>query len=144
MHERSRGRKFLLQCRYASQLNGEGILSSLDMLGISERIDVETRPWITRLAESIDFNREEIDLAIEKSLHNWSLERLNLLTRLILEQAVAECWFMDTPKPVSIDEALTLAREFEGDEAVGFVNGVLDKLFFPGTGRTDSSDGQTT
>jgi N utilization substance protein B len=144
MHKRSRGRKFLLQCRYASQLNGEGILATLDTLGFTERIDAETRIWITRLAETIDFHRDEIDLAIEKSLQNWSLSRLNLLSRLILEQAVAEYWFMDTPKPVSIDEALTLAREFEGDDAVRFVNGVLDSLFFPGTDQADPSDGQTT
>jgi N utilization substance protein B len=143
MRSRSRGRKFLLQCRYASQLNGEGILSSMDALGISERIDRDTRTWITRLAELIDFHRDEIDRAIERSLENWSLDRLNIITRLILEQAVAECWHMDTPKPVTIDEAITLAREFEGEDAVGFINGVLDRLLFTGQGA-DQPDGKAT
>jgi len=131
MRERSRGRTFLLQCRYASQLNGEDILSSLDALGISERTDATTRSWVTRLAELTDFHRDEIDHEIERVLLNWSLERLNVLSRLIIEQAIAECRYMDTPKPVSIDEAVKLARDFEGEEAAAFVNGVLDRILFP-------------
>ena len=34
----------------------------------------------------------------------------------------------DIPPVVSINEAVALAKEFEGEEAAPFVNGVLDKL----------------
>jgi N utilization substance protein B len=34
----------------------------------------------------------------------------------------------DTPSKVIINEALELARSFSGEEAVGFVNGVLDAV----------------
>ena len=33
-----------------------------------------------------------------------------------------------TPAPVSIDEALELARRFSNEESVQFVNGVLDAI----------------
>src|ERR1019366_5646284 len=33
-----------------------------------------------------------------------------------------------TPAPVTIDEALELARKFSGEESVQFVNGVLDAV----------------
>jgi N utilization substance protein B len=33
-----------------------------------------------------------------------------------------------TPAPITIDEALELARKFSGEESVQFVNGVLDAV----------------
>lgn len=126
-----------MQCRYASQLNGEDILSNLDTLGISERLTPEIGEWVTSLAGFIEKNRTKIDASIEKTLQNWTLERLNILTLLILEQAVAECWFMEIPPSVATDEALRLASEFEGRDAPGFINGILDRILF----HVDSTDG---
>jgi N utilization substance protein B len=34
----------------------------------------------------------------------------------------------ETPSKVIINEAIELARSFSGDDAVGFVNGVLDAV----------------
>jgi N utilization substance protein B len=34
----------------------------------------------------------------------------------------------DTPPRVVINEAIELARAYSGDEAVGFVNGILDAV----------------
>ncbi len=126
-----------MQCRYASQLNGEDILSNLDTLGISERLTPEIGEWVTSLAGFIEKNRTKIDASIEKTLQNWTLERLNILTLLILEQAVAECWFMEIPPSVATDEALRLASEFEGQDAPRFINGILDRILF----HVDSTDG---
>ena len=52
-----------------------------------------------------------------------------VIDRLILRLAVYE--FLadpDTPSRVVINEALELARTYSGEEAVGFVNGVLDSV----------------
>ena len=128
MGARTKGRKFLLQCRYASQINEESILWNLDSLEMSDRFESGIRVWITALAKAVEHNREEIDTAIGSAMKNWTISRLNVLTRLILEQAIAESWFMDIPVPVAIDEALKLAREFADQKAVGFINGVLDNV----------------
>ena len=48
-----------------------------------------------------------------------------LILRLADLRALAE---PDTPPRVIINEALELARTFSGDEAVPFVNGVLDAV----------------
>jgi len=140
LRARSRGRRFLLQCRYASQLNGEDILSNLDALGISERLAPDIGGWVTSLAGFIEKNRAEIDGSIEKTLQNWTLERLNILTLLILEQAVAECWFMEIPPSVATDEALRLASEFDGPDAPRFINGILDRILFHGNSADGSTD----
>jgi N utilization substance protein B len=48
--------------------------------------------------------------------------------RSILRLAVYELLETQTPPPVIIDEALEIARRFSGDEAVHFINGVLDAI----------------
>jgi N utilization substance protein B len=50
-----------------------------------------------------------------------------VLDRLILRMAVYEFLHEpDIPPPVTIDEALELAKRFSTPDAVKFINGVLD------------------
>ena len=54
---------------------------------------------------------------------------MNVIDRLVLRMSVYEMLTQaDTPSKVIINEALELARSFSGEEAVGFVNGVLDAV----------------
>ncbi len=66
-------------------------------------------------------------LIIEQHSRHWRIERLAVIDRLILRLAVWELRHeTDTPAAVVINEALELTRLFSGEEAVRFVNGVLD------------------
>ena len=57
------------------------------------------------------------------------MSRLAIIDRLILRMAVWELQHeRDTPAAVVLDEALELARTFSTEEAVPFVNGVLDGI----------------
>ncbi len=134
MGVRNRARKFLLQARYASDMNGDGLAENLDRLGLSMRFDPPERLWIRELAAGIDRDRAGLDAVLEGALRNWSLSRLHLLARLILEQGLAEVRYAGTPVPVAIDEAIELSREFLDDEAAAFINGVLDKACRSGGG----------
>lgn len=70
-----------------------------------------------------------IDAALEDASKNWRLERMPVIDRLILRMGIYELIYeSSTPAPVVIDEALELARRFSTDEAVSFVNGVLDAV----------------
>ena len=54
---------------------------------------------------------------------------MTVIDRLVLRLAVYEMLAEpETPSKVIINEAIELARSFSGDEAVGFVNGVLDAV----------------
>jgi N utilization substance protein B len=69
----------------------------------------------------------EIDGLLSARAHNWRVERMAVIDRLVLRLAVFELLTEEaTPAKVIINEALELARTFSGDEAVAFVNGVLD------------------
>lgn len=69
----------------------------------------------------------ELDALIERHAQHWRLERMAAVDRLILRLAVYEFLYTrETPRPVIIDEAIELARTFSEQDAVRFVNGVLD------------------
>jgi transcription antitermination protein NusB len=74
----------------------------------------------------------EIDALIAESAENWRPERMAVIDRLILRMAV--CEFVrnqaaaDTPPAVVINEALELARTFSTEDAVKFINGLLDGI----------------
>ncbi len=136
---RNRGRKALLQARYASEANNGSLSANLEDirrlledpdLGIGVPLDIEDWNWVSDLARAVHYNREEIDATIEDALENWTLERLSLVTRLILEQALGELFYFQppTPAPIVIDESIKLAKAFDTDETAGFVNGVLDSI----------------
>jgi N utilization substance protein B len=70
-----------------------------------------------------------IDRVLEEASTNWRLERMPVIDRLILRMGIYELMYeAGTPPAVVIDEALELARRFSTDEAVPFINGVLDAV----------------
>ncbi|MDR1964853.1 MAG: transcription antitermination factor NusB [Planctomycetaceae bacterium] len=72
--------------------------------------------------------KEQIDTILTQTAQHWSLSRMNVTDRSILRMAVYEILFMDTPKPVVINEAVELAKKFGTDQSAAFVNGILDKM----------------
>ncbi len=74
-------------------------------------------------------NVSKIDPLIAENAENWRLERMAIIDRLVLRLAVYELLHgTDTPRPVAINEALELAKTFSSEDAVKFVNGILDAI----------------
>ena len=70
-----------------------------------------------------------LDALIQKHSEHWRLDRLAVIDRLILRLGAWELQHArDTPHAVILNEALELARTFSTDDAVRFVNGVLDSI----------------
>lgn len=70
-----------------------------------------------------------LDALIQQHSEHWRLGRLAVIDRLILRLGAWELQNAgDTPHAVILNEALELARTFSTDEAVRFVNGVLDSI----------------
>jgi N utilization substance protein B len=71
----------------------------------------------------------ELDGLLAARTHNWRIERMAIIDRLVLRLAVFELLSApETPAKVVINEALELTRTYSGEEAVAFVNGVLDAV----------------
>ena len=91
-------------------------------------------PFCQTLVRQTLEHEAELDAAIGPALENWRLERMPIVDRNILRMAIYEMKSLGTPPAVVIDEALELARRYSEEEAVPFVNGVLDairKILFP-------------
>ena len=95
----------------------------------TEPLGQELQVFATRLATGVAGTLADIDPMITEAAENWRLERMNVLDRLILRLAVYEFLHEpETPAKVVINEALELARTFSNDDAVRFVNGLLDAI----------------
>jgi transcription antitermination protein NusB len=84
------------------------------------------KPFTRQLAHGTLERANELDAEIARLATGWDLERIAALERNIMRVALYEMHHReDIPDEVAIDEAVTLAREFCGADAPGFVNGIL-------------------
>jgi N utilization substance protein B len=87
------------------------------------------REFASSLASDTVRRLDEIDALIADSAENWRPERMAVIDRLIIRMAVCELVRdKDTPHAIVINEALELARTFSTEDAVKFVNGMLDGI----------------
>jgi len=87
------------------------------------------RAFAEALATGVAGHVGGLDPIIAEAAEHWRLERMNVMDRLILRLAVYEFLHeRDTPSRVVINEALELARTFSTDDAVRFINGLLDAI----------------
>jgi N utilization substance protein B len=113
------------QSLYTSELNEEGDTES----SLKER-----DTFMESLVRGTSSQFETLDRLITQRAEHWRLDRMPTVDRNILRLAIYEMKFVGTPPPVVIDEALELARRFSEQEAIPFINGVLDsvkKLILP-------------
>jgi N utilization substance protein B len=89
----------------------------------------DLRAFATQLADGVADSIGQTDPLIAEAAEHWRLERMNVMDRLILRLATYEFLHQaETPGKVIINEALELARTFSGDDAVRFINGILDAI----------------
>jgi N utilization substance protein B len=94
-----------------------------------EEIGAEVRDFATVLANGVAASVQEVDQLIAEAAEHWRIERMAVIDRLILRLAVYEFLHeKETPAKVIINEALELARTFSTDDAVKFINGILDGI----------------
>lgn len=96
---------------------------------VPESLEEPHRAFSVGLARGVAGAIAAIDPLIADAAEHWRIERMNVLDRLIMRLAVYEFQHeADTPAKVIINEALELARTFSTDDAVRFINGVLDTI----------------
>lgn len=94
-----------------------------------DRLDEAAEQFANDLVRGTVSRVEEIDRMLAERARNWRVERMAVIDRLVLRLAVYELMAEPgTPARVVINEAIELARAYSGEEAVGFVNGILDTV----------------
>jgi N utilization substance protein B len=130
---RRRSRQRALQILFLWDVSKQSIreaMAAYDDILYSEEGKVRSQPdeFLERLVLGTVERIAEVDRQISAHAEHWRIERMPAVDRNLLRLAVHEMLAFDTPAAVVIDEALELARKFSGEEAVQFVNGVLDAV----------------
>ena len=133
MAARHRSRKRALQVLFEWDVRGESIDGAIahyyDTL-YSEESEAKPKQdkFMEELARGTAAAAPEIDRKIQSKAAHWRLERMPVVDRNIIRLAIFEMTQQTVPAPVVIDEAIELARQFSNDDAIPFINGVLDAV----------------
>ncbi len=86
--------------------------------------------YLNRLVTVTLENRQQIDDMIAKFSKGWSLERISKVRLAALRIGLCEMFFdPDMPDNIAINEAVELAKIYEGEKASSFVNGILSSAY---------------
>lgn len=91
----------------------------------SSKLTEEDLAFATKIVEGVIENKEEIDSIIAELSKSFKLSRIYRLDLAILELAIFEMKYMDTPHPVVINECVTIIKDYSTEKSVNFVNGIL-------------------
>jgi len=131
MGSRRKARECALQMLFAADVAGTRG-DQLARMFWSELADGELEPgaqeFATRLALGTLAHLDEVDERIKSRAEHWRIPRMALVDRNLLRLAVYEFLHEPTPRTVTINEALEIARRFSTYEATQFINGILDAI----------------
>ena len=129
---RKKAREAVLQALYAKYLSNEDEKKVLHDINERYQFDKPTKKFVDELFKSTIKNQSILDKKIEASLENWTLERVNVIDRLIMQMSICEMLFMqdyDISHKVTISSAIENAKKFSSEDSTAFVNGVVDSVY---------------
>jgi len=92
----------------------------------AERPNPKQMEYICQTVAGIREKQEELDAYLTKYSVGWSVSRISKVVRAILHVAMYESLYVeDVPVSAAINEAVELARKYEDEDVVAFVNGIL-------------------
>ena len=146
MGKRRKGREIVLQSMYASLISGANLIDTLDDQLARRESAAETIDFARDLAGKVKLNAADLDQWLNSLVSaNWDPSRLGSLEIVILTIGLAELKHSpDVPYKVVINEACELTHRYCDENAVGFVNAVLDRAasqIYPPTGGPQKPSG---
>ena len=130
--QRKLAREAVLQALYAKHVSSEEAKKVLHDILKRYEFDKMTKKFVEELFNStIEFS-DELDENIESSLDNWTIDRLNVIDRLIMQMSLCEMIHLksyDISHKVTISSAIENAKKFSSEDSTSFVNGVLDSIY---------------
>lgn len=82
--------------------------------------------YIDTVVSGVANREEELNDVIRKFSIGWDLSRISRLARCILQLAIFEILHVeDIPTGVAVNEAVRIAKKYDGDDTGSFVNGIL-------------------
>ena len=106
---------------YIMRQDFDGDFSQFD----KDKLDESDLDFAKTLVEGVIANKNELDAVIAELSKQFKLSRIYRTDLAALELGVYEMQYMDTPRPVVINEVVGFAKKYSTDKSVSFVNGIL-------------------
>lgn len=93
---------------------------------------MEEADFVKSLVRGVLEHRDKIDAIIEKTAPEWPINQITLVDRNVLRLGIYELLWSnreEVPPKVAINEAIELAKNFGGESAGKFINGVLGTIY---------------
>ena len=89
-------------------------------------IDDKSKEYIGNILYGVEENAENINGIISEKSEGWKINRISKISLACLKLGIFEILYCeDIPDQVAANEAVSLAKLYEGEEATKFVNGIL-------------------
>ena len=91
--------------------------------------DSEIKDFFIILAKGVCDNLDSLDEIISKYSDNWKVSRISRIDKNILRIAIYEMLNLSNiPHPVTINEAVDIAKKYGNNESGSFINGIVDRV----------------
>ncbi len=92
----------------------------------SDRPSAAQLRYIDMVVAGVANREEELNEQIKRFSIGWDISRISKLARCILQLAMYEILYAeDVPTGVAINEAVRIAKKYDGNDAGSFINGIL-------------------
>lgn len=92
----------------------------------SDRPSKNQLRYIDSVVAGVANREEDLNEQIKKYAIGWDISRISKLARCILQLAIYEILYVeDVPTGVAVNEAVRIAKKYDGDDTGSFVNGIL-------------------
>ncbi len=91
-----------------------------------EKPNAKQMKYIEDCVRGVYVKKQEIDQIIENYAVSWKIGRISKVSLAVLRLAVYEILYVeDAPSGAVINEAVEIARRYEEEDKVSFINGIL-------------------
>ncbi len=112
-----------LNAEFFSRLSGQDELFELPP-------DAEQAAYIRKLVSGVHEHQPELDAYIEKYAVGWQFGRLPRVSVSIMRVCMYEVLYMqDIPPKAAMNECVEIAKKYEPQEMVSFINGIIGSFF---------------
>ncbi len=92
-------------------------------------IDDKSKEYIGNILYGVEENAENINNIISEKSEGWKINRISKISLASLKLGIFEILYCeDIPDQVAANEAVGIAKLYEGEEAAKFVNGILSAV----------------
>jgi len=141
MASRHKSRSIAIQGLYQIELTKTPVEEVVKFQWYDKKLGREERDLAELLINGVVKNWEVLDNIIKAYSRGKELDRISIINRNILRISIFSLVNMrEIPGRIIINEALELTREFESEESLSLINGILDSVYRDELAKSSGGD----